>query len=113
MSHPAPWLRPPPDSGTEAIPNLHPITLAGLDLFTCPADLDFTIEGTTPSQMLNSAANQSDGMQRRFTHMPKRWEEMNVKIWKGGLQVVNEEFVGAECIVSTEVYVPRSVFEVC
>lgn len=37
-----------------------------------------------------------------------RWEELEVKIWEGGLQVDNEEFVGVECIVATEVYVLSS-----
>lgn len=40
---------------------------------------------------------------RLYTHMSTRWEEMVAKLWKGGLQVVNEDFVNVECIVSTEV----------
>jgi hypothetical protein len=32
-----------------------------------------------------------------------RWEEMEAGLWHGGLQVINEEFAGRECIVSMEV----------
>ncbi|KAF8655055.1 hypothetical protein AX16_003256 [Volvariella volvacea WC 439] len=32
-----------------------------------------------------------------------RWEELEAQVWKGGLQTVNEAFVGVECIICTEV----------
>jgi hypothetical protein len=38
----------------------------------------------------------------RFS-LQHRWEELEVKIWQGGLEVVNEELVNIECIVSMEV----------
>ena len=34
-----------------------------------------------------------------------RWEDLDVKIWKGGLEAYNPEFVGVDCIICTEVYV--------
>ncbi|KAI0806168.1 hypothetical protein BC629DRAFT_1282435 [Irpex lacteus] len=34
---------------------------------------------------------------------PVRWEPMDVKVWHGGVQAYNPEFVDIECIVSTEV----------
>jgi small RNA 2'-O-methyltransferase len=40
---------------------------------------------------------------------PNRWEPLDVKVWHGGMQVFNPEFVGIECIVSTEVYVLHSL----
>ena len=33
------------------------------------------------------------------------WEVLKVKVWEGGLQTFNPEFVGMEFIVSTEVCV--------
>ena len=38
-----------------------------------------------------------------------RWEPLGVKVWHGGVQAYNPEFVGIECIISTEVYVPTSL----
>ena len=35
-----------------------------------------------------------------------RFEELDVSIWEGGLQVPNPAFKGIECIVCTEVYDP-------
>lgn len=32
-----------------------------------------------------------------------RWEPLDVKLWHGGLESFNSEFVGVDCIVSTEV----------
>lgn len=32
-----------------------------------------------------------------------RWEPLDVKLWHGGLESFNPEFVGVDCIVSTEV----------
>jgi hypothetical protein len=46
-----------------------------------------------------------DGGGYGHTHVGIRWEEMEAKVWKGGLEVANEEFVGIECLVSTEVSV--------
>ncbi|KAG7097749.1 hypothetical protein E1B28_005070 [Marasmius oreades] len=43
---------------------------------------------------------------------PVRWESMTANIWKGGLEVVNDAFVGVECIVASEVieHLPPDVF---
>lgn len=40
---------------------------------------------------------------RTYSTGVQRWEDLQVKIWKGGLETVNEAFIGVECIVSTEV----------
>ncbi|KAI0703747.1 hypothetical protein BC835DRAFT_1207440, partial [Cytidiella melzeri] len=34
---------------------------------------------------------------------PTRWEPLHVKVWHGGMETYNPEFVGIECIISTEV----------
>lgn len=34
-----------------------------------------------------------------------RWEPLEVKLWEGGLEAFNPEFVDAECMISTEVCV--------
>lgn len=42
-----------------------------------------------------------------FPHPSIRWEPLQVDIWKGGLENVNPEFVGIDCIVSSEVCVSQ------
>lgn len=37
------------------------------------------------------------------TYSLPRWEPLNASLWKGGLQRVNEELKGVECIVASEV----------
>lgn len=85
------------------IPNLHPTRIVGLDI--CLKDLEFAIKATA------QAPSAQDGDE--FTYRARgvtRWEELVVKIWKGGLEVVNEEWVGVECIVCTEVFVIIAFF---
>lgn len=108
LSQPAPWLAPPPapvlppkDLGgpspaynDDEIPNLHISNLHGLDI--SKYDLEFAARETAPP-------NFSPDNNQPYYHVQPRWEELEVKLWEGGLEVINEEFVGMECIVSTEV----------
>ncbi|TFK49979.1 hypothetical protein OE88DRAFT_302403 [Heliocybe sulcata] len=121
LCQPAPWLPPPPSNSlpnadTEStsrctgpfscahsesfypvpntlpdkIANLHPSHLAGLDV--SPHDLQFAVLGTAPKPPSHWNEN-------------VRWEALEVKLWQGGLESLNEEFVGVECITAMEVYV--------
>ncbi|KIY65163.1 hypothetical protein CYLTODRAFT_379837 [Cylindrobasidium torrendii FP15055 ss-10] len=114
LVQPAPWLSPPPfdivppmpeedplmsptrpnfNSSREPIPNLHVIRLDCLDIDA--NSLQVAKNGTAPPQ-LNEYEN-------RWTIPQTRWEALTVKLWKGDLQAINEEFVDRECIVSAEV----------
>jgi len=46
-----------------------------------------------------------EGDRPSYMHSQIRWESMVAEIWKGSLEVINEAFVGIQCIVSSEVYV--------
>ncbi|TFK74176.1 hypothetical protein BDN72DRAFT_833905 [Pluteus cervinus] len=115
-------IPPSPVYNDDAIPNLHVSHLWGLDIDD--EDLRFAIEGIippgggNPDKEINhiedgngnaavdpNAELDIDVMDisryERFGGL--RWEPLEAKIWKGGLEVVNEEFVGVECIVCTEV----------
>jgi hypothetical protein len=102
---PSPLLPSPQSSALtyqdDDIPNLHITRVAGLDI--CESDLAFAVEGTAPPPS-TPPGNEDHG---RSVHLNVgiRWEEMEAKVWKGGLEVVNEEFVGVECLISTEVSV--------
>ncbi len=65
-------------------------------LDTSTADLEYVVEGTKPR------AEPSDPNDWRTM---LRWESRTVRVWEGGLESFNPEFVGIECIVSTEVCV--------
>ncbi|KAK7033355.1 hypothetical protein R3P38DRAFT_2922246 [Favolaschia claudopus] len=107
LAQPAPWLAPPPDTWfpdrrsnvdlkyKPDRPNLHPHRIAGLDISS--HDLEFTVQNTAPP----SKDEEEDAFQ--YSLRVTRWEDLVVKVWKGGLQTINEEFVGVECIVCTEV----------
>ncbi|KAK7032263.1 hypothetical protein VNI00_013222 [Paramarasmius palmivorus] len=82
----------------DPIPNLHPSLVSGLDI--SPSDLKFAAQVTEPPKEDESELLQGNWARSRAT---VRWEELTANIWKGGLEVVNEEFVGVECIVATEV----------
>lgn len=66
--------------------DLHPTRIAGLDINT--RALQYAAEDTSPS-----SANP------QYT----RWEPLEVSLWHGSLDSINPTFVGAECIVATEV----------
>ncbi|KAH7911687.1 hypothetical protein BJ138DRAFT_1006068 [Hygrophoropsis aurantiaca] len=99
LCQPAPWLRPDPNSrvtvGEENPINLRLTHVAGLDIAS--RELSEAIQVTAPS------ANPTY----------ERWEPLCVKIWKGGLETLNPEFVGADCIVSTEVieHLPEEILD--
>ncbi|THV07241.1 hypothetical protein K435DRAFT_742234 [Dendrothele bispora CBS 962.96] len=118
LCQPAPWLTTPPSDiltladlnhehlspidlfnhANDPIPNLHPIRIAGLDI--SDRDLRFAIEATKPPDDLSTGADGDPWLRARAS---VRWEDLSVQIWKGGLEMINENFVGAECIVSSEV----------
>ncbi|KAF9036235.1 hypothetical protein BJ165DRAFT_625247 [Panaeolus papilionaceus] len=129
LAQPAPWLAPPPPSvlppapispqptddtilspsyNDDEIPNLHMTEIHGLDI--SDEDLQFAIESVKPPKQEDEVPN-SPG--HRFFHSSiQRWEDLTAKIWKGGLQAINDEFIDVECIVSTEVieHLPSDVF---
>jgi len=115
LCQPAPWLKAPPESilesqspdeslpptptyNDEDTPNLHIVELHGLDVSS--EDLPFAIESTAPPK--EDIEVHSPGY-RSFRSGVQRWEELVAKVWKGGLESINEEFVDIECIVSMEV----------
>ncbi|KAG9224607.1 hypothetical protein CCMSSC00406_0002242 [Pleurotus cornucopiae] len=121
LAQPAPWLRAPPpdilsplpelDSADEII-NLNPKRIIGLDIYE--PDLEFALQSIAPppppEQAYQSAVQGIDlGGKTPVTPtyirtlQTIRWEEMESKIWLGGLEVVNEEFLDIECITSSEV----------
>jgi small RNA 2'-O-methyltransferase len=109
LSQPSPWLARPPQSvlsvmgiedvedHKEKIPNLHTTHLCGLDI--SDEDLAFAVQGTTPTPIGEAPEEVSYA-----SSLDYRWEPLQVKIWKGGLECINESFIDIECIVSTEVY---------
>ncbi|KAF9004043.1 hypothetical protein BDQ17DRAFT_1478483 [Cyathus striatus] len=133
LCQPAPWLLPPPESilppspiqptspstpavvsptynsADDDIPNLHPTLIHGLDI--SDIDLKFAVQGTAVPPLEDKS--ESEGAYRSyFIRTAPRWEEMTVKIWKGGLEVFNPEFVDIECIVAMEVieHLPPAIF---
>ncbi|EAU85617.1 hypothetical protein CC1G_06330 [Coprinopsis cinerea okayama7 len=130
LCQPAPWLTPPPYdvlppetpktpiasptfNSEDDIPNLHATLIHGLDI--SEDDLAFAINTTQPPQPMDQfkdAVPLSPHPQKRFNTTLTRFEDLEVKLWKGGLEMINEEFVGIECIVSTEVieHLPPSIF---
>ncbi|KAG6902859.1 hypothetical protein C0995_010744 [Termitomyces sp. Mi166 len=131
LCQPAPWLPPPPahilptlpeDSTDSAekkpqssskynheIPNIHPTHIMGLDISS--DDLDFAVQGTAPPQPDIELEKGSDYYSTSFSTVNPRWEDLDVKIWKGGLEVINEDFIDIECIVSSEVYAFAASFQ--
>jgi hypothetical protein len=128
LCQPAPWLAPPPaellspvidstptqtvpDSpvfNDEEIPNLHITTLHGLDVSA--ADLEFAIKATAPINLdardVEELVREQNSAYMTYSSGIQRWEELRTKVWKGGLEVINEDFVNMECITAMEVYVP-------
>jgi len=73
----------------------------GLDVSS--SDLEFAVRSTAPPQPEVNLNEASDQYTPFFTNIGLRWENLEAKVWKGGLEAINEEFVDVECIVSTEV----------
>ncbi|KAF9563193.1 hypothetical protein CPC08DRAFT_706121 [Agrocybe pediades] len=128
LCQPAPWLTPPPPeilppseipsspedsvppsplSNEDDIPNLHMTEVHGLDI--SDNDLQFAIQAITPPEQVEKVA--SPGYQP-FYRGVQRFEELYACVWKGGLEVINENFVDMECIVSTEVieHLPQDIY---
>ncbi|CAK5269663.1 unnamed protein product [Mycena citricolor] len=112
LAQPAPWLPPPPPSLLPSnlnivyqpeVPDLHPRRIVGLDIDE--NELLFAAKGIQPP-------DPRDGEFSKFTAPLTRWQDLNAKVWKGGLEVFNQDFVGVECIVCTEVieHLPPDVF---
>lgn len=66
----------------------------------CSGDLTFAVQNTAPPQ---SVEHQGNDIFRRSVGV--RWEDLTVRLWEGGLEVINEKFADVECIISTEVSV--------
>ncbi|KAJ3514903.1 hypothetical protein NLJ89_g2092 [Agrocybe chaxingu] len=131
LCQPAPWLTPPPPSilpppetpsspddlvpstptyNDDDIPNLHLTEVHGLDISS--EDLAFAMEACAPPKHVPDEGNSSPGF-RSYTAGVQRWEELICKVWQGGLEVINEEFVDMECIVAMEVieHLPDGIFQ--
>lgn len=68
------------------------------------------MEAAAPPERKVEEDNSEMGLRlRALTNGVQRWESLTSKVWKGGLEVVNEEFKDIECIVGMEVYVCLSV----
>ena len=80
----------------DEISNLHIRKVTGLDLFTSTQDLDFAKLSIAPPRQEEDPYGYNTCA---------RYESMEARLYRGGLEVVNDEFVNAECIVATEVYV--------
>ncbi|ESK93957.1 rna methylase hua enhancer 1 [Moniliophthora roreri MCA 2997] len=122
LCQPAPWLSPPPPSvipedsfippmnlfnnPLDPIANLHPTVISGLDISSL--DLKFAAQVTEPPKEDESELQGEWARSRAAV----RWEELTANIWKGGLEIVNDEFIGMECIVATEVieHLPPEIF---
>lgn len=79
------------------LPELHIRHIAGLDV--SDIELQEAVKATAPPPPSTSPYLRS-----------LRWEPLDVNIWKGRLEVFNEAFVDAECIVCMEVLVSFSQF---
>ncbi|KAJ3809223.1 hypothetical protein F5876DRAFT_14255, partial [Lentinula aff. lateritia] len=122
LSVPSPWLPAPPqfllnpnsqpkeptsplnlyNTSSDPIPNLHITRLVGLDIST--RDLEFAAQAIAPPANAENTEDSSIDPWRYRGHKDTvRWEEMTAKLWEGSLETINEEFVGTECIVSSEV----------
>ncbi|KAF8823435.1 hypothetical protein HHX47_DHR10000154 [Lentinula edodes] len=123
LSVPSPWLPAPPqfmlypnsqpkepiasplnlyNTSSDPIPNLHITRLVGLDISS--RDLEFAAQAIAPPANAENTEDSSiDPWRYRGSKDTVRWEEMTAKLWEGGLETINEEFVGTECIVSSEV----------
>ena len=95
LCNPAPWLATPEQDSTERFKILRISHLHGLDI--SDDDLQNTIISTSPPSESSS--------EYAYYSRAIRWEPLQVRIWKGSLASVNEQFIGIESIVSTEVYV--------
>ncbi|KAF8627073.1 hypothetical protein AX17_006412 [Amanita inopinata Kibby_2008] len=132
LCQPAPWLSPPPPatilplrssspsssasqslqslSPPEEVTYLHVSLIHGLDISL--EDLKIAVHDTAPVTLSEASYAANFQSSHSYTNESVRWEELQVKIWNGGFQTINEEFIGIECIVSTEVieHLPPDIF---
>lgn len=91
LTHSPPWRAYTPDTPAPAVSEkpdfIHIRELHGLDVQK--SDLLYAIDVTT---------------QPKHTYGWTRFQQLDVSIWEGGLQVPNPIFKDIECIVATEVY---------
>lgn len=112
LCNPAPWLPSPPPPplssrlspsqpvGNQAPdPHIRPYLLHALEPH--PSLVAMAVAATAPPP-----SEEEERKRGRLWLGVTRWEELEVRVWRGGLEVVNEGFKGVECIVATEVYVP-------
>jgi SAM-dependent methyltransferase len=88
LCHPAPYL---PSTSDDFI-YLRPNRVRALDV--SEPDLQFAVKAASvPAE------------KRGSFYMPTlpRWQQLSTQIWHGGLEHLNEDFVGTECIVASEV----------
>jgi hypothetical protein len=90
LTHAPPWRahnsETPAPAVFEKADFIHARELHGLDIVR--GDLSYAADITGPS---------------RHAYGWTRFEQLDVSIWEGGLQVPNPAFEGIECIVATEV----------
>lgn len=91
LCNPAPWLGPLRLDCKDGSPLpvedlLHIQSIHGLDVSA--SELDYAA---------------SAAAERAETSWMTRWEPLHVSLWHGGLECFNAAFVGAECMISTEV----------
>ncbi|CAL1716450.1 unnamed protein product [Somion occarium] len=128
LCNPPPWLRPPPasllppTSPLATLPTPHEVDCDGspmnnnsdaddylyinkiyaLDISS--SDLEYAITETAPRPEPEA------GSWQRYT---PRWGNLDIDLWEGSLDVFNPEFVGIECVVSTEVieHLPEDILD--
>ncbi|EIW57435.1 uncharacterized protein TRAVEDRAFT_37905 [Trametes versicolor FP-101664 SS1] len=114
LCNPAPWLAPPPTDVLDTSSDdddcaelhkdiLHPVKIAGLDIDQ--RELEDAVKITRPPSPGHTPA--------QWHCEPLRWEPLEAKVWEGSLAHVNPEFVGVDCVVSTEVieHLPEDVLQ--
>lgn len=74
---------------------MHPVKIAGLDIDH--RELEDAVKITRPLSPGHTTA--------QWHCEPLRWEPLQAKVWEGSLAHINPEFVGVDCVVSTEVWV--------
>lgn len=118
LCNPAPWLDKPTSqpypydsvprlqeqAAKPEIQNIHLFQLHGLDVSI--ADLESAAKWMQPQLKMPKAAYSASPWDVNYLDWPSaRWDDLDVSIWKGGVEHVNPTFIGIDCIVSTEVFV--------
>ena len=73
-------------------------------------DLVFAMQAASPPERETEDTTETSPRLRVLTQGHERWEPLTSKVWKGSLEVVNEEFKNIECIVGMEVCVCQLIF---